>query len=226
MARKVTLLYMREQVRLRTDKVGSGAVTDDEINSYLNSSISELYDLLVSAYGNDYFFKEFTIQTISGKKDYPLPADFYKLLGVDLLVSQNHTVRLKRRDFSDRISGNLGIHENSYRISGDNIIFSCEPSLSTSVIVSYIPISKILQLDQDEFDGINGWEEFAIIDTAIKVLQKEESETAEFRLQKANIIQRISAMSENRDAGEPFVVSDTTGGSHHYQNGNYLYMGY
>lgn len=69
--------------------------------------------------------------------------------------------------------------------------------------------------DLDIFDGINGWEEYIIIDTAIKMLVKEESPTvAELMAQKQNLIARIAIAAANRDAGSPKRITDihTTNG--------------
>lgn len=63
----------------------------------------------------------------------------------------------------------------------------------------------VIQVDMDE---INGFEEYIIIDAAIKCLIKEESDVSVLLAQKQQIMQRIEAMASNRDAGEPERVTD------------------
>ena len=60
------------------------------------------------------------------------------------------------------------------------------------------------------FDGVSGWEEYIVIDAAIKCLQKEESDVSVLMSQKSAIAKRIEAAAENRDAGEPSKVTDVS----------------
>jgi len=59
-------------------------------------------------------------------------------------------------------------------------------------------------------DGVNGWEEYIVVDAAIKCLQKEESDCSVLLAQKAAIVARIESEASNRDAGMPSTVSDTS----------------
>ena len=62
-------------------------------------------------------------------------------------------------------------------------------------------------LDDGEFDGISGWEEYVIIDAAIKMLVKEESDTSALNAAKQAMLIRIKAAAAGRDAGEPPKIS-------------------
>lgn len=63
--------------------------------------------------------------------------------------------------------------------------------------------------DTDTVDGVSGWEEYIIVDTCIKAMAKEESDPSVFIAQKNALIKRIEEAAENRDIGEPEVVSDS-----------------
>ena len=65
MARTRTRLELRTEVRQRADMVNSDFVTDNEINRYLNESISELYDMLISAKGQEWYIKTLTLNLVS-----------------------------------------------------------------------------------------------------------------------------------------------------------------
>jgi len=58
-------------------------------------------------------------------------------------------------------------------------------------------------------DGVNGWEEYIIIDSAIKAKDKEESDTSVLMSRKAEIVRRMESEAENRDAGSPSTVGDS-----------------
>ena len=77
------------------------------------------------------------------------------------------------------------------------------------VRIWYAPRPSSLLLDTDIIDGISGWEDFCILDAAIKALKKEESDTSALEMELAGILSRIEEASENRDIGEPETVSDS-----------------
>lgn len=57
-------------------------------------------------------------------------------------------------------------------------------------------------------DGVNGWEEFVVVDTVIKVKTKEESDYSAEALEKDRLIAQITSAATNRDAGKPKRVTD------------------
>lgn len=63
----------------------------------------------------------------------------------------------------------------------------------------------IVQVDGQTF---NGWEEYIVIDAAMKCLVKEESDVSVLFGQKQALLDRIEKMASNRDAGEPEKVTD------------------
>ena len=66
MARTRTRLELRDEVRQRADMVYSDFVSDSEINRYINESISELYDMLIAAKGQEWYMRTYTFPTVSG----------------------------------------------------------------------------------------------------------------------------------------------------------------
>jgi hypothetical protein len=216
MARTATLLELRTQARQRADKVGSGYILDSELTTYINQSISELYDLLVGAYGNDYYLTSTTFATNNTDTEYNLPSDFYKLAGVDLYLNASRFITLKPFMWNERgryqdgsnWAAIIAIQGPRYHIGGNKITFNPTPPGTFNIKMYYVPYSPKLVADSDAFDGIDGWEEFVVIDAAIKMLQKEETDVTVLALQKKAIIQRINTMAENRDEGHSFRVQD------------------
>lgn len=213
MARPVSLASLKEQARFRADQVNSGFVTDAELRGYINASLTELYDLLVAAYGDDYFTKT-TPQAITstGADSYALATDFYKLQGVDLQMDSVTWQTLKPYMFSERnnfSSWSGGVCK--YKLMGSFIFFKPPPPTGRALRLWYIPICPTLTADLDEFDFINGWEEYVIIDTAIKMLVKEESPINELAAQKQAMRQRLDQMKVDRDIGMPMRITDVRG---------------
>lgn len=196
----------------------SGFITDAEFNTYINSSWKELYDLLVSAYGNDYFANPnpFAISVQNNVKLYDLPSDFYKLIGVDLVLGTNRILKLRPYQFNERDQYQTGAYWSSvignfgprYRIVKNKIEFVPVADGAWTINLWYIPTANNLVLDTDVMDGVNGWEEYVILDVCIKALNKQDLSPMAFVYQKKDMKERIEGMKENRDAGMSFRVSD------------------
>ena len=142
----VALNTLRDEARQRADQVNSEFVTDAELNGYLNNSWSELYDILVSKYQDDYFLTSTSITVTSGTSSYSLPSDFYKARGVDLNINTNQNTPLQRYTFADRTRDSLVRYARDvkYRIQANNIVFAPSPSNNTATLW-YIPHPRKLQ---------------------------------------------------------------------------------
>lgn len=220
MATTMTLAQLRDAARQRADMVNSQFVTDAEFNSYINQSYFELYDLLVSKYGDNYYVAPAYQFTTDGTNDqYALPTSpaVYKLLGVDLGLSNtlDSYVTIRPFEFIDRnryavpnFQSFYGLTNLRYRLNGDKIWFTPLPAANQRIRLWYVPRMATLDSDSATVEGISGWTEYIIVDAAIKAMQKEESDVSALMMQKQQLITRINAMAESRDAGSPAKVSD------------------
>lgn len=240
-AGSMSLSQIRLLSQQRADRVNSQFVTLPEWNTYINQSAFELYDLLITTYEDYYVFTPYIFQTDGINFQYPLPSNFYKLLGVDLGLDQssNAWVTLRKFDFIARnryvypqlTSTYLGVFNLRYRLIGNTIYFIPTPSGAQFIRVWYIPRFVQLLQDTDILDGVSGWTEYVVIDAAIKALQKEESDTSLLQMQKQMLIKRIEETAMNRDAGQPDRISDVRSfterwGTYGPPNGDGGYGGY
>lgn len=231
---QMTLAEIRTAARQRADMTASQFVTDAEFNSYINSSLAELYDLLVTSYGNDYYATTANITTVTGQDRYALPADFFKLLGVDLAIqgtagSANATyVSLRPFNMTERnryttasVQTWVGVTNIRYRLSANSLWLTPTPQNGQSLRLWYVPRVIPLVNDADVADGVSGWLEYVVVDAAVKALQKEESDVSVLLAQKTALTQRINAAAANRDAANPATVADTqfTSGAWPYNGG-------
>lgn len=233
------------QIRLaamqRADRVNSNFVTLPEWTSYINQSLFELYDLLITVYEDYYIASPIQFVADGSTFLYPLPngsntfqdglnpsntvtpRPFYKLSGVDLALNNasNAFVTVNRFNFADRnrfvypnsASTIYGVFNLQYRIMGNNLEFIPTPSASQTIRLWYIPRIKELLLDTDTTDvSISGWIEYVIVKAAYYALTKEESDTTQLIMQLAALQKRIEETAANRDAGMPDKVSDTASG--------------
>jgi hypothetical protein len=235
----MNLGYIRYLAQLRADKLNSNFLTTDEWNSNINQSIYELYDILITKFGDDYFMAPSYSFTTTGAGSYPLPngvlqflntqtnttevaPPIYKLIGADcgVAVGNNAWVTLPRYNWIDRnkfvypqLTANaLGVFNLSYRQMGNQLYFIPRPAAGQYIQLWYIPRMTQLLKDTDMLDvSISGWVEYIIVDAAIKACTKEESyEMANsLKLDKAALLERITTTAANRDVGQPNTVSDT-----------------
>ncbi len=211
----ITLLEFRTECRQRADMEDSEFVTDVELTGYINNSISELHDMLIQAYGAEYYVKdspEFT--TASAAKEYDLATviaagDFYKLRGVDAKINNNDWRTVKPFNFNERNKNqnNSGIVFR-YRLVGEELHFTPAPEDGTVIKLWYTPVAQTLSLDADSYNDFNNFSEYVIVDCTIKMLLKEESDVSVLERQKAALKRRIEEVSNNRDSGEGDSISD------------------
>ncbi len=232
---EMSLGAIRLAAQQRADRVNSNFVTLPEWNQYINQSLFELYDLLITVYED--YFKAPNAQFVSNGNNYiyPLPnglltfqnanlqpfvaPPFYKLLGIDLglnnannaWVTVNKYNEIDRNQFTypNTASTIYGVFNLRYRLLGNNIEFIPTPSAGQPLRIQYIPRMPMLLQDTDiTITGVSGWIEYVIVDAAIKALQKEESDVSVLMAQKQALLLRIQDSAMNRDAGQADTISD------------------
>jgi hypothetical protein len=207
-----TLAQFRTRSRQRADQeLGIGQdpdthfISDTELNTYINASAQELYDLLIAATDQDYYLT-FSLPTIvNNATEMSLPTDFYKFKELERKESSDDDTKyrvIRKFNFNERNRGGL-----RYRVVKDKILMSTQLSGGDVYRLWYNPKMTVMSSDSDSFDGINGWEEYVVIDAAIKMMNKEESDPSALMSEKSAIMARIQAMAE-RDIGEPDRITD------------------
>jgi len=203
----VTLGSLRTQAKERADMLKSRFIADSEWNSYINLSYAELEDLLIAT-AEDYKTISATI-TVDGSQDaVALPANFYKGIGVDYDVSGRKRP-MDKFMFRDRNNYQNQTEQNvlRYRFVKNQIQFIPRAS-AQSFTLWYVPVTMPLVLDSDTMDGVNGFEDYVIVRSAIRALVKEESNPAALMQELSMLKQRVIDMAANRDQGAPERVTD------------------
>jgi len=188
MARTTTLSALRTAALQRAAMLNSGFITTAEANSIINNSIAELYDLLIAARGMDWYEKVPPNSFVTDGRNpalYALPSDFYQLITVEANLGGFNVPLMP---FTHVERGRLS----QGPVQG-----------GTTITVWYVPTCPLLVNDGDAYDGINGWEEYVINDSAAHFLEKEESDANPFYKRKAELASRISRLAPDRDGGMP-----------------------
>lgn len=243
---EMSLYGLRKASQQRADRVNSNFVTTSEWNFFIDQAMYELYDLLIDVYEDYFMAPRARFSVIGNQFIYPLPnglltyqgvdnanfiaAPFYKLLGVDLALSnaQNAFVTVSKYNFIDRNnyvypnsnSTIYGVFNLQYRMMGTNIEFIPTPTSGQVIQLDYIPRLPALLKDTDITTiGFSGWLQYVIIRAAKYALDKEESDTMKLDEELAYLKGRIESSANNRDAGQPDKVSDVRRGTNYGGNG-------
>lgn len=234
---QINLGYLRYMSQLRADKLNSQYLTTDEWNWNINQSAAELYDILVTKFGDNYFLAPPLIISLTGAQSYALPDGsnypiagvpspaLYKFSGLDANISGGAPgpnagwIPVSRSNWSDRDRyttwpGQAGalnnIYQMSYRVMG-SLLYLFPANFNMLVQLWYVPVLKQLLQDTDMMPfSISGWSEYVIVDTALKAMIKEESLEKWNALQtsKAQLLERIETTAANRDVDQPNTISN------------------
>ncbi len=226
MARSRTLTGLIADVRDRADAENSEHVSDAQVTRYINQSIAALYALIVEQDESDFVEEatftatagaaSSTILTEPGEGEIVYP---YKILAVDVIDDSGLSWPVPRFMMGERAGLNIQdgqwgvITTTAYQWRGDKDIYWAPPWGSDKTIrVTYVPSPTDLSSGSDPYDGRAGWEEWITLDSAIKVLAKEESDVTDLVRERALVEQRILKQIVARDRAQPKRVRDVVGG--------------
>jgi hypothetical protein len=192
--RLVTVAEIFRRAKKRADQTNSNFFTEQDMFDLLNSSVTSLYDTIVQSFSN-YYADEYFFSIVPGTVAYDLPADFYKLIVVERVLSPN------------RYSTIFPINElEKNSISGTDA--SALPA--ADLRLRYVPAPPVYTLTTETVDGISGWDDMIVLDMVCAMLEAEESDSSAVQARLARVTQRVQSASQNRDIVNPGTVTDTT----------------
>ena len=220
-----TLASIILAVRQRANMENNQFVTDSELTTMINNSLSQLDMILVSKF-SDYKLTD-TILTADANGRIALPTDFLKLRGVAVQYSttdpdgyytlQSYPFRKRnRKPYGFSGPANYGPYAIDYRLQGTYI--QIEPvglaqnwSYRVWYTPDYTPLVNTTDTLQAYMDS-QAWYQYAVVDVCAMVLAKQDLDPTTFLGQKAELKDMIVHLSApNRDAGEPVAMTDTRG---------------
>lgn len=182
MSATVSLSTLRTRVRQRCEMESSEFVSDSELNSYLNASYAMLYNELLRA-SPELWTREQTLTGDGSSSTFDVASDYRSTLQVSYQQSGQRS-RLRRLSIAqcddyDQTEVGIGcaytLRYNSTTPSTPKIRIYPIPRSGDTYIHTYIVTPPVMTGDSDVIDGVSGFEEFVVLDSAIKCLIKEES---------------------------------------------------
>lgn len=191
MARNVTVQSIIDRARIHADQRGSGFIRDSELLTLVNEVYPELYDELVGSY-ETYFMTTANVTLIPGTTFYNLPANFYKLIGIDFKINNDSYATLYPFNEIDR----------------NNTFTSAATIPSGELRIRYVPAPQVFTALTDTFDGVAGWDRLLSLLLAVDMLDAEETDSTPVYRKYQRTLKRIQDMANPRDAGMPSTISD------------------
>lgn len=198
-----TLLQFRNRARDRADLVADMFVTDATLNQWINDSVSELYDLLLQA-SEDWYLTSAPVTVAGASTSFATPAGMIRFRGVDRDLGGGKYESLKRGVFRERFT----YTERRYVLTAGTVLLFPASSAAGSYVQWYTPVFTPLVADGDSFDGVNGWEEYVVVDVALKARVKGEEDVGDLFTAKALLRGRVQTMAATRDTSEPPRITD------------------
>jgi hypothetical protein len=207
----VTFKTIKDRIR-ELGELRTSFVSDSSLDTEVNQSRLELYDKLISAGANDYFYETQLVNVVADTNSYALSTNFYKALSVEVKNSEGQYLPLFPYSWEEYGSNESTScrTETGYRFKGNYIYFAPTPSWTETngIAIRYAPVPDALVNPTDTVDGVNGWEDYIVYDVIIKFCAKDERDARDFKELFGKIDARIEKMKKNRDRKNSSYIRD------------------
>lgn len=209
----VTLATLRTRARERADMPVAGFVPDSAtgIDAWINEGVQRLHEKLCEAFASNYV-QNSSAFVVAGET-VALPADFYRLLGVDLNLTDGTKATLQRfeRGMRNVFRNSMVVPDSvttHYELAGSNIRLLPTPANGMSGTIWYQPIATVLVLTTDTVNFPNGWERYVVLYTAIQMRMKQESDVNDLRFELEKMETELQVIADRRDLASPAHAVD------------------
>lgn len=212
----------------------SSFVTDDEITHMLNDSIADVYAQMVNV-NDGSLFATLSPQLVSiGDNAYQLTSDFLRLVDVNIYTGSRWVpafpagpqeyLTLLTRSYNGDHDVRYFLKRNSAQDRYELFIFPAKTI--ANIGVRYIPKAQTLSVAGDTLKWPSNWHQPVVVDTAIKMLVKEESDPSglifeyerslkrvlkDIRTQQVAEVKTIRDMGSRRKGRNPFFLPNSGG---------------
>lgn len=215
----VTLEDLKKRVLERADMVNSNFIDDtsgdSELVRYIQQSYRKLYNLVITSFSDWYVEDPVEFTVASGENTYTLGDTFYKLVGVDFYLSNSRWIEVRPFNFNERNRLGLGTaslpgyHRTiRYRLMGNKLRFIPIDNAAGTYRYWYVAKPSVPESDSDTIEGYNGWDEYVILDAAIKCKDKEESDVRLLVSEREQLKEEILINAKSRDESGTDKITD------------------
>jgi hypothetical protein len=214
-------LLTRTRQRANLEGTAGGFLPDAELTDLVNGSIADWYDLVRgSTWGGQWYRQSWTFSTLPNVSAYALPVNCASIISIDGMLAPSLTpiscVRYQEEQRNwFKLLQIFGWFVNQavwYQIQGPNVNFAPVPQSAFTITINYVPTAPVLaQFQNDKLDSINGWDEWIVLDAAVKCLVKDGQldMIQELKAQREAQRMRIAAAAPQRDLNQSEGVHET-----------------
>src|SRR5688572_26006937 len=149
----ITLSSLRDIIRFRGNYENSTKFTSARIDSEINAALAELHELMADTY-EGYFDTSTTTPTVAAQEHVDLPATFWRLRGVDILISGKYR-ELTQIGFGERNHFQTSGRPQAYRTAAGGargrLILYPTPNAVETIRINFVPTVTALSADGDTF---------------------------------------------------------------------------
>lgn len=190
----------------------SDFIDNTELNAKINASLGIWHGMVAKAVPERYESEQTIVA--NGASSYALPSDHYQTVGVDYGITSSDRIPLRRAMVQERTAYTFSASSSAeaYRLKGATIVLLPPPSTGTYYHV-YITAASVLSSDADAIDGVNGWEQWIVLDVAVQMLLKRGDDVAALLAKQNEIKMEMEAAASDREVTPTRVVDTRTGKS-------------
>jgi hypothetical protein len=206
----ITLSAIRDIVRFRGSFENSQKFTTARLNVEINAAYAELYELIADS-NEGYFDTTATAATVAAQDYVDLPATFWRLRGVDILVGGRYyeldQIGIAERNRYQSTSGRPCAYRTAAGGARGRIILYPTPTGVDTLRITYTPTVTALSADGDTIEAYNDWSDYVCAATLLRLYQREERPLGEQQQEVARITARIIKATAQRRAAEPELLT-------------------
>ena len=207
---------IKDKAKSRADMEESDFISDSEWNTIIYDSVCALVEL-VSRQNQDHYLEEVTL-TASGLDTMDLPSDLLEVRGMDEKNGDSYQTMepfmlAERNKYSNPLYPFMSDRKSSfrYRLQGASKVRVVPRATSTSEFrLWYTPSPTPFASDLSSIEVFNGWDEWVVLDVAIKALGKEQSDASHLLMERKIVENRIMEAAQRRqtDTGDQVIFPE------------------
>lgn len=162
----------------------------------------------------DHDTREREIYTAAGIEEYSVGSDFLKLISVDMEVGNGNWRQVPRWTWADRhlYMSNTAISHttgHAYRMVGSRVRILPVPTDTRRVVIFYVRAPFEAEETTEEYEYGPGEHEWIVLDMAIKMLTKEESDPTIYMAERERLWKEVICPAcSTRDSAHAYRVQD------------------
>lgn len=209
------LVNMRTQAVREADALGNLSLADATdkayVDSYLNSALQRLHDLLTGCFQDYQVTGASSVQiTSAATAQFALPNTagaplVLKVRDVEWLGTAGTSEATSLDPFAWTERNRIQL-DRQYCVVGELVLIRPTTQAVGFYKLWYTPRYTNLVADGDAYDAINGWEELAIVDAAMRIRSDMEKDTSLLEKRYAGLLEHVMNAASKRVSSKPSKV--------------------